>query len=291
MDPLGDEEVALYRAAASVTDAQYRPRGRAPRGANSTRATGNLVVTRLIPWALALAFGLGCVWLVHRAWTTEADAARAAEASRLAADGQIVELRKTADELKRDLDVELESNTALQDALDQARKVAPGAKVTRTVRASTGPMVAGGVARECPVPPQAPGCACPAAPACLVAPGDSLEVNVSEVDLQAKEGTRVVVGTGECSRVLPLPRTSLAIGKFEARLTTVTELEPIPRDVTPTLGLGVAAFASGQGTALGLAIAPPPLRLWALDLDLTLAAGTGSGGPHGSATAVGRFWK
>jgi hypothetical protein len=253
-------------------------------------------VIRILPWALAIAFGLGCVWLVHRAWTTEADAARAAEASKLAAEGQIVELRKTADELKRDLDVELESNTALQDALDQARKVAPGAKVTRTVRASTGPVVAGGAPRECPVSnreqsTQSSTQSASNCPVCLVAPGDSLDVNVSEVDLQAKEGTRVVVGTGECSRVLPLPRTSLAIGKFEAKLTTVTEFEPIPRDVSPTLGLGVAAFASGKGTALGLAIAPPPLRLWALELDLTLAAGTGSGGPHGSATAVGRFWK
>jgi hypothetical protein len=252
-------------------------------------------VTRLLPWALAIAFALCAAWLVHRAWTVEADAARAVEASKLAADGKIVELRKTADDLKRDLDVELESNSALQDALDEARKAAPGAKITRTVRASTGPMVAGGSPRECQAPilhrpstDLAPTMRCPV---CLVAPGDPIEVHISEVDLQTKAGNRIVVGTGECLRVLPAPETSLARGPFEASLTQVDELEPIPRDVTPTLGLGVAAFASGKGTALGVAIAPPPIRLWSLELDLTIAAGTGSGGPHGSATALGRFWR
>lgn len=117
------------------------------------------------------------------------------------------------------------------------------------------------------------------------------EIVVGTVDLDASKGTGIVVGAAECWRATPEPRVKLFSGPFQAKLTTVTELEPIPRDVTPTLGLGVAAFASGKGTALGLAIAPPPLRLWALELDLTLAAGTGSGGPQGSATALGRFFK
>ena len=205
-------------------------------------------MTRFLPWSLALAFSLCSVWLVHRAWNIEADAARDAEASRLASEGQIVELRKTAADLQRDLDVEIESNTALQAALDEARKAAPGSKVVRMVRASTGPMPAGGQPRECPVPPIGTAC-----PVCLVAPGDQLEVRVAEVDLQTKLGNRVVVGSGACVRLLPPPETTIAEGEFEASLTRVEELAPTPDKGWPWWAN--AAIGAGVGFVAGVMVA------------------------------------
>jgi hypothetical protein len=275
-----------------------------------------VMTARLAPWAISTSLAICCALLIHRALRVESEAARAAEASQLAAKGEIVAAQRDRDGINADLDAAISENAQLKEALDEARKVAPGATVTRVVRASTGPMIAGGTPRlqEKPMPivpvplstsetptkqevgyvkPQESPIkvgSVPSCQPCLVAPGDTIDVRVSEVDRDTAKGNDDVVGTGECLRLLPLPETSLARKKFDAKLTTVIELEQ-PSGVAPGFGVGVTAFASGKGTALGLAIAPPPLHLWSLEIDLTVAAGTGSGGPHGSATALGRFWE
>ena len=242
------------------------------------------MIARVTPWLLVVALALGCAWLVRRAWNAEGEAAQAIEARELAAQDQIVGLRTTVEQLTKEQTTLTNHDAELQDALDAARKAASGAKVVRVVRASTGPMVVGGEPRECPVSASTQQC-----PTCLLAVGDSVEVRVNEIDIETKADNRVAVGTGECLRVSPPPETSLARGPFEAKLTTVSQLEE-PRPASdPGLGLGVAAFASGKGTALGVAISPPPLRIWALQLDLTIAGGTGNGGPHGAATVIGRL--
>jgi hypothetical protein len=258
-------------------------------------------MNRAIPWVIIVMMDLAVAWLVYRAWPVESEADRAVEAKQLEIDDQIVELQKTRDALNHDLDIALNENAKLSDALDEARKAAPGATVVRVVRASTGPIVVCGEPRS---PPEtkpsgniddrsglSERCVCPPGPPCLLAKGDTAEVRVSEVDLLTKAGNQVVVGTADCRRVSPPPETSLARGPFEARLTTVSELELPKPETAPGLGLGVAAFASGSGTALGVAFGAPPLRLWALQLDLTLAGGTGTAGLQGSATVLGRFWR
>ena len=213
-------------------------------------------MTRLAPWVLAALLGVCCAWLIQRASRVQDDAARAVEATRLAADGQIVEAQRTAKQIEAEKDAMAVGNEALRLALAAAHKAAPGAKVVRTMRASTGPMVAGGAPRECPVSnreqttqsTQSPTQSASTCPVCLVAPGDSLEVRVAEVDLHTKAGNRVVVGSGECLRVLPLPETSLARGPFEASLTTVHEFAPPVDDRWPwyvhgAIGLGVGLVA------------------------------------------------
>jgi len=206
------------------------------------------MLARFAPWLLAALLGACCAWLIHRAWMVQSDAARAIEASRLASEGQIVELERTAKQLETERDAMGVGNEALRLSLAAAHKAAPGSKEVRVVRASTGPMVAGGVPRECPAHTPDTGCVCPEVPVCLVSPGDSLEVRVAEVDLQTKSGNRIIVGTGECLRLLPAPETSLARGPFEASLTTVHELAPPVDDRWPwyaheAIGLGVGLVA------------------------------------------------
>lgn len=206
-------------------------------------------MSRLAPWTMAALLGVCCALLITRASKIQDAAARAVEATRLAAEGQIVEAERTAKQLEAKKSAMAIGNEALRLALVAAHKAAPGSKVVRVVRASTGPIVAGGEPRQCPLPPPSQECACPPAPVCLVAPGDSLEIRVAEVDLQTKLGNRVVVGTGECLRVLPLPETSLARGPFEQSLTTVHELAPPADDRWPwyahaAIGLG-AGFVAG----------------------------------------------
>lgn len=213
------------------------------------------MISRVVPWALAVAFAICAAWLVHRAWSVESEAERAAEAKQLEAEGQIVELQRTRDALDHDLDVALAENSKLSDALDEAREAAPDAKVTRVVRASTGPMIVDG--HQMPVKCQSnkPYAELTPLPTCLVSPGDSLEVRVNEVDLLTKAGNTVIVGTGECLRVSPPPETSLASGKFEASLTHVSGIAPPPPDdrwpwyVHEAIGVGVgfaAAVAAGK---------------------------------------------
>jgi hypothetical protein len=248
------------------------------------------MTSRLLPWAIIAAMGFCGFWLVHRAWDAESKADGLAERQRLTDAGQIAALDRTAKDMQKDKDALTKAMGAnLSTALDAALKAAPGAKVTRTMHASTG---------QVPIDPDALRGLCasqqpdstPSALQSETPEPMTGEIIVGTIDLEAAKGTGVVVGSAECWRATPEPRLKLFDGKFEARLTQVTQLTPPPVQ-SLSLGIGPAAFVDREGAVFGLALGAPPLRVWSLQIDAVLAAGIGGGRWQGMATAVGRVWQ
>jgi hypothetical protein len=240
------------------------------------------MIARIAPWLLVIAFGAGAYVVVQLALHREAEAqsemARQQEARELDADGQIRVLEVDKDALRLALAHAMNGELAI--ALAKTMRAAPGAKVVRTVEASTGPV---------PMDQEALRALCKELPREQTAPPSDIqgEGRVKEAYVRAVKGTTVVDGFVECWQ--NNPDRKLFSGPYVAEHTQVIELEQSKPAGELGLGLGVAAFASGKGTALGLAVSPPPLRIWALQLDLTLAAGTGQGGWHGAGTILGRM--
>jgi hypothetical protein len=204
-------------------------------------------MARLAPWAvavLAVAIALAVIFAaLRREAAANAQRDTETERQRLIADHQIVALQTDKAGLEAAVRVAVQGQLAT--AIEAAKKAAPGARVVRVMQASTGPVqVQPGASMATVVQPPE----CPPVPACALAPGDTAEARVSEVDLQTKAGNQAVVGTAECWRLTPEPAVKLFGGPFEARLTTVTELEPIPDNrwvwwQHELIGAGVGAAA------------------------------------------------
>ena len=211
------------------------------------------MISRVIPWAIIVAMAAIGVWLVQRAWWQESEAEREAEMRELEAQEQIVEIRKERDQLKADLDVMLDMNNAMQGALDEARKVAPGAKVVRVVRASTGQVTSDGVPRIEGRPENYQSMTGSQPIDCLLARGDTAEIRVDQVELETKAGNRVLVGTAEAWRLTPEPETKLIAGPFEADFTHVSGLAPSPpEEHWPWYVHEAIGLAAGFGAAVAL---------------------------------------
>jgi|WetSurMetagenome_2_1015567.scaffolds.fasta_scaffold150381_2 hypothetical protein len=201
------------------------------------------MLARLIPWLLVVAVSAVCFGIVRRASNVAAESVRVAEAKQLEAQGQIVAEQESKAELNKDIEAALKDNAELQKELDEVLKVAPDARVTRVVRASTGPVAACGALR----PPEPSQCDCTP---CLVAPGDTMQIGFTELGLETKRGNSLLKGTAKCERLLPEPRTVIAEKALDEKLSEVSELAPLPDTRWPWythLAIGV-----GAGLAAGL---------------------------------------
>ena len=207
------------------------------------------MLARLLPWALAALLAGCCVMLIDRAIRVESDAARAMEANRLVAQGQIVATQKDRDGIKEDLDAAIEDNAQLKDALAEARKAAPGAKVERVLRASTGPvpMSEAAVRSLCASLITPPAQVSEEEPSLPVAPLEG-EIHVASVELRADKGNLIAAGGAEAWQVSPGPRQILFSGRFVAPASYLSEVEPPPDDrwawyVHEAIGLGAGLVA------------------------------------------------
>lgn len=279
-------------------------------------------MTRAIPWLLVAALTAGAGVLVYQlraAQVRAGEVQRLAEAERLRAAGLAVVEYVEDDELARRV---LDLEDALGEALASAERAAPGSRPVSVVRASTGPVIARGVARradksnasarqdgdigerdcarlraiarDCSpieaagvVPAQAGASSSHDAPACLLAHGDTAEIRVDQVTLETRRGGQYVLGAASAWRLSPGPVSRVAGGIFSARVTTAAGVAPEP----PALagwGVGGAVLGTAQGVGLGLAVAAPPVTLWGVSLEPSAIVGWGSGGPVATLAVIAR---
>jgi hypothetical protein len=243
--------------------------------------------------ALLVVVALVLAWRLDAGRRAEADRARLAEEAQLRAEGLLVveQVRSRA------LDLEARrlagQNADLSAELERARRAAPGARVTGTVSASTGPRPAGGAPRpgqvvyRCETEPGAAPPAGPPPPACILADGDVGEIRVDQVELETREGARVLVGAASVWRLDPAPQAKVMAGGFQAPLSVAKEpARPAP----PGWGAGLYAGVSRDGWALGPALALPPARLLGMQGEVVLGVGVGpSGAWQGSGVALVRW--
>jgi hypothetical protein len=166
---------------------------------------------------LGIVAGVVVVWQrTHR----DTGAARVSEAHQLETAGQEVVDPETADQLQSEVDELTAANDDLHEALDAAREAAPNTKIVYVTRATTGPVLAGGVpsAQDGPSTPPA------ADPSCLLSAGDRGEVRVDEITLETTAGNRLLVGAASAWRLDPERR--LFGGPFSAPLTEAAAVEP-----------------------------------------------------------------
>lgn len=205
----------------------------------------DLSTSRTLPFAAGvllsvLVFGAYARYCAHPAYETN----RAAEAELLRASGVIVAERADRTALE-DRIIELErNNTDLAAAIARARKVAPKAKPTVVIAASTGPVTATGV----PAPIER------AAKGCLLAEGDTAEIRVAEVALRTDADNTIVVGQATALRLFPAPETVIANGTFNTRLSTASVAAPEATGGWPGwLVIAVGAVGVLGGFAVGAA--------------------------------------
>lgn len=231
------------------------------------------------PWALLAAAVLAALLISARLNSLRRAAdegRRLAEAETLRQRGLIVVEQRARGELEaraRELEA---ADVDLRAELERVRSAAPSVRVVEVVRASTGPVPAGGEPREAtvqmgpvarePVPEGAP---------CLLAVGDQGEVRVDEVELRTDAGNGILVGAASAWRVSPGPETRLFGGPFRAPLTSVAAA---PEPARPGWGVGPRAGVGRDGWTAGLAVSPPQWSLWGWSVELVAGAGLGSGG-------------
>ncbi|MBI5545306.1 MAG: hypothetical protein HY901_15555 [Deltaproteobacteria bacterium] len=241
----------------------------------------------LAPWLLlaaVLVVGLLLARALNLGRASEAEARRLAEAELLRAQGQIVQAQTSARDLQARADEAMAENDALRAAIEEAKRVAPEVRIVEVTRASTGPVVATGPAREPPVhPPPGDQQQAAAQPACLLAEGDSAEVLVDEVELRTDAGNRLLVGTAFAWRLSPGPPARLFGGAFKSPLSTDAALPPAPAlgwGVGPRVGIGAG------GWTVGVAASPPLWSLLGWRFEVTAGAGLGSGGAWDAGAAI-----
>lgn len=243
------------------------------------------------PWALPVLVGvlvLALAWRLNAGRQAEAEARRLAEETQLRAQGLLVVEQAKSRALELEARRLVAQNEDLGVELERARRASPGATVTGTVSASTGPRPAGGAPRAgqaCPAPEAPPAPEPP--PVCLLAAGDQAEVRVDQVELETRDGARVVAGAAAAWRLEPGPPARLFGGGFQARLSKAqgeVELQP------PGWGAGVWLGVGREGWAAGPAAAFPPLHLGPLQLELVAGVGLGTGGMwQGGASGIVRW--
>ena len=184
----------------------------------------------------AVLFARSC----NRADSAEAELKRERDSANLRDAGMPPEVAENAkavaekvEELKRE---SAAFKAALEDA--QAKLKAAGEKppkVVEVVRYVTKPGSAGGTAPDAAPRPQAPGGGMegggearepgPGASSCLVSPGDTMQIQVSEATLETRAGNRIITGSAACRRLLPKPETTIYEAPIAMNLTQATILE------------------------------------------------------------------
>lgn len=244
--------------------------------------------------ALLVVVAVLLTWRLEEGRVAQAEAARLAQEARLRAEGLLVVEQAKAKGLEAEAERLAGQNAELAAELERARAAAPGAKVSGTISARTGPRPASGEPRPGPAFYRCePGPAGPAAPpaeeppACLLAEGDLGEVVVNQVELETKDGARVVAGAAQAWRTHPWPPTRLFGGGFQAQLSAAKGEQ---ERAAPGWGAGVWLGVGREGWAAGPAVAVPPVRLGPVQLELVVGAGLGSGGVwQGGASGIVRW--
>ncbi len=256
------------------------------------------VLAKLRPWLLPIGAAI-IVLLLIAAWNRASrrgeEVDRAREQLKLERAGLVVEVETKS----RDLEAAARESQDLRTQLEAAKKAAPGIRVVEVVRWKTKPGVAGGAPREqapaegAAAPPVQPSSGGPAGVGCLLMPGDTGEVRVSEAQLEGRAGSKVFIAAAEAWRLTPT-ETRLFGGSIwtpvpgqeeEGRPVALVERQaPLPR-----WGAGLAAYGGPQGWAAGPALAFPPLRVWGFQGELVAGAGAGPSGTwQGGVTAIVR---
>jgi hypothetical protein len=232
-------------------------------------------ILRAVPLVLLALFVI-LWWQARVALSRQEDEAeRRAESARLEAQGFVVAAFERERDLREAVDRLVAGNVELAGELDRARKA--GLRPTGTAHLSTGSVPVAG-------PPPAE----PAASVCLLAEGDTGRVDVDQIDLQGKAGSRVILGTASAWRVLPPPAARLFGGTFRAEVSEVTVVEE-PRK-RPGVGVGAWVGLSRDGWTVGPAVAAPPLGIGPLRVDVSAVAGLGSDGAwSGGIVSVARW--
>jgi hypothetical protein len=181
------------------------------------------MIARLAPWLLVVAVSCCCLLLIQRASRAVDEREQDAEAQQLVAKHQVVVSQVTAEALAERYKEVSEGNVELKKAIEEVRKAAPGARVTRVVQASTGPVPMNDEAVRTMCAELAPTNQSIEAQAELKG-----EIKVANVDLRTEKGNTIATGAAEAWQVEPEPRRLLFGGRFIAPTTTAAELAPLP---------------------------------------------------------------
>ena len=230
-------------------------------------------VVPLAPYAALVVVALLLVRGCNRASRAEAERDRLAEQIRLEHDG--LEVADPEPDLGPEVTRLTGENAELRAELDRARRAAPGARPTGTLSAATTPAPAGGAPRA--EAPTVPGAIPSAAPTCVLARGDLLQLRVSEVDLTTEAGNVVVVGTSEAWRISPGEPSLLQRAPWRETRAVVEAskaLEPAG------WGVGPAGGVTGAGWLAGVTLLTPERRIPILGRPGGLVL-SGAGGPGG----------
>jgi hypothetical protein len=209
-------------------------------------------------WIIPITMAVACAGAYGYWWYKQHTlvVASTVEASDLAGHGMEVIASSSVDDLIKRVDKLVDENKTLKDALEAAKKAAPGARVVQVVKACTEPEKV------------------PVASKCLLAGGDEGEVRVNEIQLQTEGGNKILIGTAEAWRLNPPAR--LFGGKFSA---ATTEVGGYPGDLLrpSKWGIGSGAVLVNGGIVPELVLAAPAFRVLGLELSPILAAGWGAG--------------
>ena len=237
------------------------------------------------PWLVPIVAGCVIVLLViswNSARKAKSDLEQQLTREQLRAAGIEDAAEVTAKNLRDTLDEMTQRSKILADEVARLRKVAPGSKPVVVAQGSTGPLPAGGVA-----PPsgagqdgQVPATVCNPTGACLVAPGDPLELKVDVVAERTPSGVIAVVGVASAwTRGVKLVEGPLKLD--------VKSIEQ-PRGLG--WGAGVIAVGGRDGWWLGPLVALPPAQIFGVELNAILGGGVGGGGAWGGAAAAFARW-
>ena len=215
-------------------------------------------MSRTLPWLLVLALVVGGSLgaLVAYGWRqrldAEAAARKAADAERLRLAGLVVVAERTREDLEAKLAELLERDAVLERELARARRASRGLEVVASVEAQTAPAPAVGEPR----PPEVGEGLCSA---CLVAPGDELQIRVGEVVARTEAGNRIVLGSAQLWRLTPAPESRLLAAPFSAPLTEASVIAEPESATWPTwrdgLEIGLGVLAGGALVYLGVVAA------------------------------------
>jgi hypothetical protein len=194
---------------------------------------------------LFVATVVGGAWLArqaYRAHVLEVERRQVAEAESLRRLGLLVAERRTRAELEARAAELVASDADLRGQLERLRRARAGARPVVAVQASTGPIAAQGE------PP-----ATQSEAPCLLRPGDTTEIRVTELHLLTEAGNRAVIGAARFIRLGP-PDSVLAAGPWAAELSSVEEVEPVRPWWTGWRIAGAVGVALGVGLVAGMAL-------------------------------------
>jgi hypothetical protein len=237
------------------------------------------------PWLVPIVAGFVIVLLViswNNARRARNDLQQELDRAKLAAAGIAADAEVTARDLKSALDEMTRRSKALADEVQRLHATVPGTTPVVVAHGSTGPLPATPLAppasagQDGQVPAQAG--AVPAA--CLVAPGDPVEVRCDVVAERTRSGVIAVVGSASAWT----KGIKLVEGPLKLDVKSIEQEKPI--------GWGAGAILVGgrDGWWVGPIIALPPAHILGLEINALLGGGVGTGGTWGGAASAFARW-